>query len=75
MRYGERCRLWVVSGGDALERSDEEDLDDVERRRVDVLVWRADHAAYLASEVCEVLRRSILNNLVDRVFSQGFLEE
>ena len=47
----------------SLEWRDQEDLDDVERRRVDVLVWGPDHADDLAGKVRQVLRSCIFNDL------------
>ena len=48
---------------DALERRNEEDLDEVERRGVHVRVRRANHPDRFAREEGEVLRLGIVHNV------------
>jgi hypothetical protein len=47
----------------ALERRDEEHLDEVERRGVHVRVRRADHAHGLTRKECKVLRLRVVDNV------------
>ncbi len=51
---------------DSLKRSDKEDLNDVERGRVDELVWCPDHADDFASEISQVFCRGIFHDLQSR---------
>lgn len=47
-----------------LERSNEEQLDEVERCRVGKLVRSTDHANRLVSKVSKVFRSSVFNDLL-----------